>query len=294
MNTSASRAAHSRQIAIVGAGAIGTAFGFQLAGAGHAVTLVARGARLAQLRADGGIVTADGRRADVEVVDALDVDAAYDLVIVSVLYPQVDAVLPALSASRARRVMFMFNTFEPIARLAAAVGDTRATFGFPMGVFCLLKAGRIAHVVRGGTTVVDAADAALFSAAGIPTTTTPDMHAWLRTHAALVFALMSLGVEAHNSGRGASMARARTAAVATRAAFALVRALGHPILPSGLGVVAGLPQVLLTLLFFAISRTRLNRDLGALGPHEPRMLIDQMAAASTSTSTRAALLALRP
>ena len=74
MNTTAS----SRQrIAVFGAGAIGTAFAFELARAGHDVTVVARGARLAQLRGDGGIVTHDGRRADVAVVDSFDVEAAF-------------------------------------------------------------------------------------------------------------------------------------------------------------------------------------------------------------------------
>ncbi|WP_187344986.1 hypothetical protein [Cystobacter ferrugineus] len=37
--------------------------------------------------------------------------------------------------------------------------------------------GRIEHQVRSGTTVIVAEDAALFGAAGVPTVTTPDMHA---------------------------------------------------------------------------------------------------------------------
>ncbi|HEY1097466.1 MAG TPA: 2-dehydropantoate 2-reductase N-terminal domain-containing protein [Myxococcota bacterium] len=286
MNTSPLR------IAVFGAGAIGTAFAFQLAHAGHAVTVVARGARLAQLRRDDGIVTRDGRRAAVVVADGLDEDVAYDLLLVTVLAPQVAAVLPQFVASRAKRVMFMFNTFEPVAPLRDAVGADRFTFGFPGGVFSLIKDGRIDHVVRSGTTVVDDEHAALFSAAGIPTVTTPDMHAWLRSHAALVVGMMSLGVRVSTRGSGATRAEARDAAVATKQAFALVRRLGHPLLPSAIAVLATLPTSLLTFTLWALSRTKILIDLGALGPHEPRMLIDQMLAASSSSSLSSSVAAL--
>lgn len=50
-------------IAIVGPGDIGSTFAFQLAQAGHDVTVVARRARLAQLRRDGAVVRA-GRRGE--------------------------------------------------------------------------------------------------------------------------------------------------------------------------------------------------------------------------------------
>lgn len=281
------------RLAIVGAGAIGTAFAFELARAGHDVTVVARTSRLAALRRDGGIVTHDGRRASVTVHERLDVDSAYDLVLVTVLAPQVDALLPTLRESRAQRVMFVFNTFDPIAPLKAAVGVERTTFGFPMGIFSLLKDGRIDHVVRSGTTVERADDAALFSAAGIPTTTTPDMHAWLRSHAALVVGMMSIGVRAFSTQRGARWREADDAARATQQAFALVRALGHPLLPGAVDVMARAPRLVWAAFFFLTSRTPLLRDLGALGPHEPRMLIDQMLALPQAGGA-AALAALRP
>ncbi|OHV03635.1 ketopantoate reductase family protein [Mycobacterium talmoniae] len=53
------------RIAVIGPGGIGSTFAFQLANAGHQITVVARGARLDQLRCDGAIVTADGERAAV-------------------------------------------------------------------------------------------------------------------------------------------------------------------------------------------------------------------------------------
>jgi 2-dehydropantoate 2-reductase len=95
----------SLSIAVVGVSAIGSTFGFQLAGAGkHDVTAVARpgSARLEQLRRDGGIVDVKGERASVRVAEALDEAAPCDLVVVTLLAHQVDAALPALQPSAAK------------------------------------------------------------------------------------------------------------------------------------------------------------------------------------------------
>ena len=94
-------AAPHNRIAVVGCGGIGSAFAFKLARFGHKVTVVARpgSERLRQLRADGGIVDDKGERANVEVADALDETVAYDLIIVTVMAHQVDAV-PDLGVNR--------------------------------------------------------------------------------------------------------------------------------------------------------------------------------------------------
>src|SRR6478735_4539884 len=119
------------KIAVLGPGGIGTTFAFQLARAGHDVTVIGRGKRLAELQREKAVVTSSGERAAVEVRDALEATTPWDLVLVSVLAHQVSAVLPALAASAAKTVMFMFNTFEPLARLSEAVGASRFAFGFP-------------------------------------------------------------------------------------------------------------------------------------------------------------------
>jgi 2-dehydropantoate 2-reductase len=279
-------------IALIGPGAIGSTLAFHLSRAGHQVTVVARGARLATLRRDGAVVRSDGARAAVEVSDQLEPAVPYDLLLVTVLASQVEPLLPVLQESAARRVMFLFNTFEPLDRLRATVGAARFHFGFPGGVFCLLIDGRIHPQIRAGTTVSDAALARCLSDAGIPTTVEPDMHSWLRTHAAMVAPLMSLGVRALNEGRGAAWATAGAHARALRAGFDLVRALGHPWLPRGLGALSRLPLAVLTALLWAFSRTRVLRDLGALGPDEARALIDAMTAAGPAFA--APLRSIRP
>ncbi len=278
-------------LAIVGPGAIGSTFAFHLARAGHTVTVVARGARLATLQRDGAVVRGDGERAPVAVAAALDTSIAYDLVLVTVLATQVGAVLPALRESAARRVMFMFNTFEPLDPLVDAVGAARFAFGFPMGVFTLLVDGRIHPQVRAGTVSTDATWAQVFSDAGIPTAVETSMHAWLRTHAALVAPMMAVGVISHARGR-ITWREAVAHAEAFSAGFRLVRALGHTPTPAVFGALARLPRAVIATLLWALARTRMSRDLGALGTTEPRMLIDRMSEAAPALA--GPLRAIRP
>ena len=123
----------SLRIAILGVGNIGSAFAFKLVSVGkHEVTAVVRpgSVRLKQLERDGAIVLTSGERASVHVADALDESIPYDLVLVTLLTHQVDAVLPSLQRSAAKTVHFMANHFDP-ERLARAVGTGRCVFGMP-------------------------------------------------------------------------------------------------------------------------------------------------------------------
>ncbi len=280
------------RIAIVGPGAIGSTFALLLSRAGHEVTVVARGARLAFLEREQAIVRKDGERAKVAVSAALDERIEWDLVLVTVLAPQVSAVLPALKASAAKRVMFMFNTFERIEPLRDAVGAQRFSFGFPAGVFCLLEEGKIDPQVRSGTTVDEARFAKLFTDAGVPTVVEHDMQSWLRTHAAMVIPLMSIGVLVRARGAGVSWREAGTYARAFAVGMRIVTAMGNVLLPSSVASMAKLPKFLMTAMLWALSRTKTLRDLGALGAAEPRMLIDMVSAASPEMA--APLRAIRP
>ena len=121
------------RVAVLGVGKIGSAFAFQLARVGgHAVTVVARpgSARLARLQHDQAIINVKGERAEVRVVESLDEETPYDLVIVTLLAHQIEPLLPTLQRSAAGSIQFMFNTFEP-EQLQAAIGPERCAFGMP-------------------------------------------------------------------------------------------------------------------------------------------------------------------
>ena len=283
-------------LALIGPGAIGSTLAFQLSRAGHQVTVVARGERLRLLEKEQAIIRTDGERAAVTVCAQLDPAIAYDLVLVTVLATQAGAVLPSLKASRARKVMFLFNTFDSIAPLREAVGAQRFSFGFPGGIFCLLLDGRIRPTIRAGTTVDDPQTAALFEGAGIPTVIEPDMQSWLRTHAAFIVPLMAMGFSARAQGRGATWAEASRAARAMAEGFALVRRLGNAITPTPMrllgGLLGDLPRPFVVLALWTVSRMRSVTDFAGQGPDEPRALIDAMVAAAPDAT--ATLASLRP
>jgi 2-dehydropantoate 2-reductase len=282
------------KIAIIGAGAVGSAFALQLARAGHDVTVVARGSRLAQLQRDGAIVTTAAERVPVQVSAALDPTIAFDLVLVAVLASQVDPLLPALAASKARTVMFMFNYFAPLAPLRDAVGAARFAFGFP-AVLARLEEGRLASqfFARGiRTTVTDAAWARLLTDAGIGSVVHPEMEAWLHCHVALVVPLMTAAALAHTRGAGVSWAQARSLARALNEGFRVVRELGHAITPAPIAALSRMPMPLTTLFIWTVSRLDAVRQMGAAGAGEARTLIDAMTAAARSQTP--ALLAIRP
>mgnify|MGYP001554500509 CR=1 FL=1 len=95
--------AHARRlkIAVVGPGAIGSAFAYRLARAGHDVTVVGRGKRLEELERDGAIVLVDGERAAVTAAATLDATTAWDVVLVTV--PATQVFSPHADADGGRR-----------------------------------------------------------------------------------------------------------------------------------------------------------------------------------------------
>lgn len=283
------------KIAILGPGGIGSTFAFQLARAGHDVTVIARGARLAYLEREQAIVKNTGERAAVRVQGALDPTTEWDLVLVTVLASQVDAVLPALAASAARTILFMFNTFEPLDRLRDAVGRERAAFGFPAILAWLDDGVLTTRIVTRGpllTPVSDPAWARVFTAAGVPTVVEPDMQSWLRTHAAFVVPGMIASVRAHERRTGISWSEARALARASDEGFRLVRRLGDAIVPAAMVTYSRVPTAATAALLWTMSRIPSIRRTGAAGPGEPRTLIDMMRAAAPDHTQ--GLLAVRP
>lgn len=282
------------KITMIGAGGIGSTFAFQLAQAGHAVTVVARGKRLEQLLREQAIVLNTGERMPVQVSAAFDLTTACDLVLVTVLAHQVDELLPALASSAAKQIMFMFNTFEPLDRLRDAVGAERFAFGFP-AIMAILNDGKLTTTIvkRGQTTIAtDASWAKHFTAAGIPTAVEADMHNWLRTHAVMVAPIMTVLNIAYLRQAGVTWREAQQAATAMSEGFALVRRLGNRLTPAAMRVVDHLPTPLLAALLWMFTRIPSMRPWGAAGTGEPRALIDRMIASASGQTP--ALLAIRP
>jgi len=291
------------RIAVLGAGKIGSVFAFQLARTeGHEVTVIARpgSVRLGQIERDGAIVDVGGERAGVRVAAALDEQVPYDLVIVTLLAHQADAVLPALRRSAAGCILFMFNTFHP-ERLQAAVGARRCGFGMAFVQARLDADGRLGASigVAGQRTLLgEQRWVDVFDAAGLPAALERDMPLWLRCHVPLCVALESVSVAGmrRGGGGGASWGEALVLARGVRAGFGLVRALGHEVHPATKRRIAGSPVAVVAAGLWSMSRIRSFRELLATGEAECCALVDAMAeaAALAEPSAVADIRAMRP
>ena len=278
-----SRSPSLLRIAVLGVGKIGSTFAFQLARTGrHEVTVVARpgSARLEQLRRDDGIVNVKGERANVRVTDTLDEQAPYDLVIVTLLAHQLDAVLPTLQRSAAKCIQFMFVIFDP-ERLQDAVGGERCSFGMPFVQATLNSDGKLKATIgaAGQKTIMSQQRwVDVFSAAGLPASIEPDMPLWLRCHVPLCVAFESVSVAGERRGGGASWGEATILARGVHESFALIKGLGYRVYPRTKARINGCPTWVVAALLWFMSRIRSFRELLATGKAECRALIDVMVA----------------
>jgi 2-dehydropantoate 2-reductase len=290
------------RIAVVGVGNIGSTFAFQLARVGHHdVTAVARpgSPRLAQLLRDQGVVNNKGERAEVRVAGALDELVPWDLVIVTLLAHQVDAVLPALQRSKAKAIQFMFNNFEP-ERLAEAVGPERCSFGMPFVQALLDVNGKLTATIGAGgqkSLMGQQRWVDLFVGAGLPAALEPDMLLWLRCHAPVGAAFESVATAGMKRGGGASWGEAMTLARGVHESFALIQGLGYRVYPGQKAFLNRCPAWLLAGVLWSLSRVKSFRELLATGANEAQALVDTMVAAAPRSQSPVAIdriQAMRP
>jgi 2-dehydropantoate 2-reductase len=289
-------------IAVVGAGGIGSTFAYQLAQAGHAVTVIARAESLRsqQLQRDQGVVKASGPQPAIQIADHLDDGLAYDLGVVTTLAHQVDAVLPALQRSPAKASQFMFNNFEP-ERLTAAVGPQRCSFGMPFVAATVREDGTLSATINPGQKTLhgDARWAALFNAAGLPSSFEPDMPLWLRCHVPMCVAMESICATAQRRGAGATWSEAMTVARGVHGGYAVIAGLGYRIYPGSKVALRSSPPAVVAAVLWFVSRIKTFRALLATGVNECQVLAGVMAEAATRTkpvlpAARAAILAMTP
>ena len=273
------------RIAVLGAGKIGSAFAFQLVHVGgHNVTVIARpgSLRMQQLQRDNAIINVKGQRASVQVSEALDEQTPYDLVIVTLLAHQTDALLPILTRSAAKSIQFMFNTFHP-ERLQEAIGGERCCLGMPFVQATLDSDGRLKSTIGAGgqkTIMSQQCWVDVFNAAGLPAALEPDMALWLRCHTPMCVAFESVSVAGERRGGGASWKEALTLARGVHASYKLITRLGYQVYPKAKQRINDRPTVSLAAMLWSISRVRPFRELLATGEAECGALVDSMVAAA--------------
>jgi 2-dehydropantoate 2-reductase len=241
------------RILVLGAGVIGSVYAGRLLQAGHHVVLLARGQRLADLRAHG-LVLQDARsghqiRLPVSAVAAPGPGERYDLVLVPVRAGQLAATLPILAGLvDGSDVLFFGNTAGRGDALTGALGE-RALFGFPAagGVrdgplirYVLIRQQKTTLGEPDGVRSVRARRLqVMFRRAGFPALVTTDIDGWLLGHAAFIvpiaFALYRDGTDAARLARDQDTLRLMVRA--TRQAFQALRAAGAAEIPANLNLL---------------------------------------------------------
>lgn len=202
------------KILILGAGAVGSTLARQLARAGHDVSVLARGRRLAALQqypyiVSRHMVTDKLTRTPIKVEAGLDPSSIWDLVIVAVQAQQLENVMPIIARATADKVLFMMNMVGELKHLRERVGRDRFMVGLPallgevkdqelrytlvprlLSFLQITTIGGLPDHTPSGCGDVQRA----FNEAGIATAVHPDMQRWLLTHAAFMMPIMVAGL----------------------------------------------------------------------------------------------------
>lgn len=254
------------RIVVVGAGCIGTIIASRLAKAGHEVSVIARGERLANIQAHGLRMQTHGKSRieyqDVAAFPRLTPDMKADFVLVTVQRQQIDALMPDLIAHPAHNIVFMFNCVanddqwrHPLkGRLLwafpAALGELKngiVHYSVLPRSLSLLQITTIGGHAKRHASAIKLMK--IFNKAKIPSTFHDDIAAWLKTHAALMLPVMAIGSQKIQTQQPLALTwqEANTVAQAMQECFDLVSATGNTITPLNIKLVSLMPSAIIAL-----------------------------------------------
>jgi 2-dehydropantoate 2-reductase len=254
------------RILVYGAGNIGSLYAGLLRHAGHEVSILARGERLATIREVGieleDSATGERTTARPRVVERLEPDDAYDFILVAMGREHVLEVLPVLAQNRTRSVLFLGNNAAGPKALVDALGTKRVLLGFP-GAAGVPSDHAICYLIlaKGDQpTTIGELDgsfsprlrkiASALESARFPVAMCDQIDAWLRTHAAEILpTAYALYMAADDAQR---LARTRDALVlmirAIREGYRVLRAAGVAIVPRKHRIFEWLPEPILVAI----------------------------------------------
>jgi 2-dehydropantoate 2-reductase len=229
------------KILVFGAGVIGSLYAAKLKQAGHDVTLLARGPRLANIRTHGlileDVVTQQRSTTPIHATDHL--NAAYDLALITIRRDQLEAALPQLLESPIPTFLFLLNN-----PLAANPFAGRAPLGFP-GAGGTLEGPIVRYTLIPQQPTTIAAHpraksiAKTLREAGFKTQISRDMTGWLQCHAffitAIAGALYRSGADTQRLSNNPATLRLMCDGIGE--GFQTVRTLGRSIQPFALKIL---------------------------------------------------------
>ena len=191
------------EILIIGAGVIGSTYGYHLVQAGHRITFLERGQRLRELAEEGLSVAADSEYPPktthrFRLVNSLSPAEMYDYIFVTVRYDHLTHILPLLKNNASKNMLFLVNNPEGSRFYLKELEREKILLGFP-GVGGKKEYGIVYYHILSGwlqpTTVGELYGEntyriqelkKILKRAGFPVTINRDMDAWYQTHLALV------------------------------------------------------------------------------------------------------------
>jgi 2-dehydropantoate 2-reductase len=265
------------KILIYGAGVIGSIFAGKLKLSGCDVTVLARGKRLADLKANNIVlVRPDTKRnetAKVHVIHTLLPDDLYDYIFVVMQRTQVDRVLPILSRNHSKNMVFVVNTAAGYEDWVKAIGPDRLMLGFPSAGGARVN-GQVYYFIGRGfarlfqtTTFSEYSGykterlrniVAAFNRAGIPSVISTNMDMWQKTHVAMVTSIAN-ALYKYNSDNYAlakSYKDVKLMISAIKEGFAVLNKLGIKITPAKLNYFR-LPSFCLVFVWKVVLGTQL-------------------------------------
>jgi len=268
------------KLMVYGAGVLGSFLAHVLIEAGHDVTVLARGARKAELLERGLVIRHHVQRKTTadrpKVADRLDDSEHYDAVFAVMQYQQMAAILPDLARANAPLLVLVGNNLSAPEMEAYITAHSPAPktvlFGFqPTGgrrengeVVCVRAGAGRMYVGRARALPDEATKSALkgaFQGAKYGLVWQPDMDAWLRSHLAFILPVAYLCYALDCDLKRAGRAQLRQALEAAREGYGLLSALGVPILPEGgeRFFEPGPKRQMMFVILWIMSKTALGR-----------------------------------
>lgn len=282
------------KILVIGAGVLGSLHAALLFEAGVDVSLLARGARQAEIR-EHGVLLAEGTSASIRSVRVPVVEKPtneFDLFVILVRTHQLDAVLESLAGLKGD-VLTALNWAGGAGPIEAAVGRQRVLLGFPAQggtmdgeIVRYRPESALTRLVSMPIGELDGGPSArlervlqVFRSAGFAAKAEPHMEAWLTTHAAFE---VPLGQAVHAAGGLEELAKDPDAI------RAMIRLMGRNLgqmptrpVPRAFAALRILPELILMPLFRRFLRSNAAEPLRTDTPAvtaELERLAEQLAA----------------
>ena len=272
------------KVLIYGSGVIGCYLAHVLCTAGNDVTLIARGPWKEQLQQNGLRIRHHLQRKTTldqpRVIGSIKEDDTYDAVFAVMPYNKMQAILEPLAAVRSPIVVLVGNNMSPAVMqreiLQRTVCAKQVLFGFQAtagkrdhekGMLICERAG-VGAMDIGGLHTLPGSDTktkleTMFYGSGYRLNWQPDMEAYLICHLAAVLPICYLAYACHGDLTDSTGKQRRLMRMASREAYAMLKAQGIPILPEGDDqyYAPGIKGTVMQFLYFGMAKWKTAGDL---------------------------------